>query len=355
MTFVALQHLPQLGISGKVAVSAYSLAFYVWKTLAPLNLSPLYAMPAHVGPAEPRFLVAYAVVVALVAYVAWAIARRRGIAAALVAFVVLLLPLLGFVQNGPQLVADRYTYDAGAVVGLVAGAALLRYSRSRRWPQLAAAAVVVVLAALTWRQTGVWHDSASVWAQVARVEPDSPIALNNLANQLMQQGRVDEAIARYRRATAVAPDYAEAHNNLGVAFAKQGRLDEALAEYATALDKDPANADAHDNWGVALAARGDLAGAVSQYEQALAIDAAHADAHVNLGNALSRLGRRDEAIEQYRQALAARPDHADAHLNWGVVLAQQGKFAEAADHFRAVLAIDPSRVDARQYLERVSR
>ena len=42
-------------------------------------------------------------------------------------------------------------------------------------------------------------------------------AHNNLGNALKDQGKLDEAVACYRRALQLRPDYAEAHNNLGVA------------------------------------------------------------------------------------------------------------------------------------------
>ena len=46
------------------------------------------------------------------------------------------------------------------------------------------------------------------------------------------QGKLDEAVACYRRALELKPDFAEAHNNLGNALKDQGKLDEAVACYA---------------------------------------------------------------------------------------------------------------------------
>ena len=52
------------------------------------------------------------------------------------------------------------------------------------------------------------------------------------------------------------PDYAEAHNNLGNAFKEQGKLDEAVACYRRALELKPDYAEAHNNLGNALRTRG---------------------------------------------------------------------------------------------------
>ncbi|MGH7560747.1 MAG: hypothetical protein ACRENB_06990, partial [Gemmatimonadales bacterium] len=66
----ALGQIPQLEAPGKIAVSAWSFGFYLWKTLVPLRLSPLYPMPERIEPLAPRFLLAYAVIAAL-ALVLW--------------------------------------------------------------------------------------------------------------------------------------------------------------------------------------------------------------------------------------------------------------------------------------------
>jgi protein O-GlcNAc transferase len=50
---------------------------------------------------------------------------------------------------------------------------------------------------------------------VLELKPDYAEAHNNLGNALNDQGKLDEAVACYRRALELKPDYAEAHNNLG--------------------------------------------------------------------------------------------------------------------------------------------
>jgi protein O-GlcNAc transferase len=57
--------------------------------------------------------------------------------------------------------------------------------------------------------------------------------------RLNDQGKLDEAVACYRRALELKPDYAEAHNNLGNALKDQGKLDEAVACYRRALELKP--------------------------------------------------------------------------------------------------------------------
>src|SRR5213593_3385714 len=124
--------LAQLSVPGRLAVSAYGLGFYLWKTVAPVNLSPLYELPPTVNPWAPPFLLSYGLVLAITAIV---LALRRhvpGLPAAWLAYVVILLPVLGIFQSGPQIAADRYTYLAGLGWAILAGAGLLSCWRSSR-------------------------------------------------------------------------------------------------------------------------------------------------------------------------------------------------------------------------------
>ena len=38
--------LADLGVAQRLAISSYSVVFYLWKTLVPLGLSPLYELPS---------------------------------------------------------------------------------------------------------------------------------------------------------------------------------------------------------------------------------------------------------------------------------------------------------------------
>src|SRR5207249_1919349 len=106
---VSVAHLSALD---RLAVSTYGLSFYLWKTVVPLDLSPLYMLPQTVNPAATPFIVSYGGVLAVTA-IALALRRRcPGLPAAWLEYVVVLLPVLGIAQNGPQIAADRYTYLA---------------------------------------------------------------------------------------------------------------------------------------------------------------------------------------------------------------------------------------------------
>src|SRR5437867_3639339 len=305
----AVASLAQLSVPGRVAISTYGLSFYLWKMVVPVNLSPVYELRPPVNPWATPFLLSYGVVLALTA-IALALRRRvPGLPAAWVAYIVVLLPVLGIFQSGPQIAADRSTYLASLGWAILVSAGVLSHWRRRPFLFTGLAACVLFgLGILTWNQVQVWRDSEKLWTHALATYPKSSIAENNLGNVRADQSKLAEAIEHYRQALDINPEHASAHYNLGNVLAQQGMLAEASEHYQRALQIKPDYADAHNNWGMALAQQGKLA----------------------------------EAVEHFRRALEIKPDFAKAASNLGLALAQQGKLAEVVEHSRRAKDAGPS-------------
>src|SRR5438445_544005 len=275
----AAASLAQLSVPGRLAVAAYGLGFYPRKMVVPVNLSPLYELPRTVDPMAPPFILSYALVLAIMAIVLALRRRVPGLPAAWVAYVVVLLPVLGFFHRGRQIAADRYTYLAGLGGAILAGAGLLSCWRTSRTSKTGtpttlpiagvAMCVVVGLGVLTWNQVQLWHDSEELRAHVLGMDPQSSIAENNFGVVRAGERKLAEAIEHYRRALQIRPTYADVRYNLAVALAQQSKPAEAVEHYQRALQIRPEHAGAHYNLGIALAQQGKLAEAVDHYRQAL--------------------------------------------------------------------------------------
>jgi tetratricopeptide (TPR) repeat protein len=192
-----------------------------------------------------------------------------------------------------------------------------------------------------FKTQGKLDDAIACFRRALELKPDSAEAHNNLGAALNDQGKPEEAVACYRRALALKPDYAEAHNNLGNAFKDAGKLDEAVACYRRALELKPHYAEAHNNLGNAFTDQVHLDEAAACYRQALELKPGFAEAHNNLGNALKGQEKLDEAVACYRRALELRPDFAEAHSNLGAALNEQGKLEEAVACCRRALELKP--------------
>ena len=128
-------------------------------------------------------------------------------------------------------------------------------------------------------------------------------------------------MAHYQKALQIRPDYAEAHNNLANALLQKGKVDEAMVHYQKALQINPDYAEAHNNLGYVLFQKGSVDEAIVHFQKALQINPDYVEAHNNLGNALLQKGRVDEAIVHFQKALQIKPDSVDILNNLAWLLA----------------------------------
>ena len=182
-------------------------------------------------------------------------------------------PVLGLAQVGPQLVADRYTYLACLPFSLLLTAALIRLRRSTALTRSAtagAAIALVVLGILSVRQTSVWRDPLTLWTHALRLDPDNYVAYTNRG---WASTDPETAIADYSAAIRINPRYYLAYFNRGNARHQRGDLDGAIDDFNTAIALLPADPKAYNNRGWAREARGDFTGAAADYERALEVAA----------------------------------------------------------------------------------
>ena len=348
-----LTSMERVGLLDRVAISLYSLAFYPWKTLVPVGLSPMYELPHPLEPWRWPFVVA-ALAVAGISAASIALARRwPALAAAWAAYVVMTLPVAGLVQNGFQIAADRYTYLPCVPWALLAGGGLLTLARGR--PRLLIPAValsallITVLATLSWRQTQIWRDTETLWRHALSVAP-SAVAHANLGLTLAQHDQAAVAIPHYHAALAIQPRYPEAWNNLGLAQIEGGDLAGAERSLREAIRLKPRFSEAWSNLGLVLARRGETAPAVAAYHEALRLRPDNADAHGNLGATLDAQGQGEEALVHLREAVRLRPESAQAHGNLGIYFARRGDVGTAAGQFEEALRLRPASAEAHNNL-----
>jgi tetratricopeptide (TPR) repeat protein/SAM-dependent methyltransferase len=204
----------------------------------------------------------------------------------------------------------------------------------------------LLAAAQQLKQQGKIDQAVDRYRWALALEPDNAEVHYSLGNALRLQNKLDEAAAHYHRAIELRSNFAEAHNNFGNVLRRQGKLDEAVSHYQRAVTLKPNFAEAYINLGNAFQDQGRADEAESQYRRALALNPDFAEAHSNLANVLNRQGKLDEAVLEYQRALALKPDYAEAHNNLGTALQYQGKTAEAVGHYRRALTLVPDYAEA---------
>jgi tetratricopeptide (TPR) repeat protein len=343
-----------LTAADRVLIAGRALWFYAGKLLWPADLVFVYPRWTIDRSAWWQYLfpaAALAVVAAL-----WGLRGRlgRGPLVAALFFAGTLVPALGFFNVYPfvySFVADHFQYLAS--LGLIALASALvaaGLGRLGLWGRpaghLACAALVLVLAVLSWRQAHVYRDVETLYRDTIARNPRGFLAYLNLGGLYRERGRYDDAIAVYRALIAVRPDYAPGYSNLGVVYASQRRYADAAAAYRQALAVKPDFAEAQYHLGLAEMAQGQAEAAIAAYRAALAARPDFLLASESLGAAYAARGQHDEAIATYRAALAVKPEASEIHYALGGAYAAQGRAAEAIGEYRAAIGLRPDYPEA---------
>jgi len=219
----------------------FSLWFYVYKTILPVGLSPLYERPAELDPWAGRCLIA--AVFTVVATLLVLVFRRRfpGGLAVWVCYGVILAPVAGLVPVGPQIVADRYSYlSCLGFAMLLAGWGLRASSALNRRALLGACIVVLAaLAGSTWRQIGFWHDSVSLWQRALRMDPDCCRCHLNLGATFLDEGDLETARVHLEAAIRLDPNRSRAQYNWGLLLDRVGEPARAVEAFRRTLELEP--------------------------------------------------------------------------------------------------------------------
>jgi tetratricopeptide (TPR) repeat protein len=351
----ALSPLQRFLVAGRL------IWFYLAKLIWPSNLTFVYPRWTIDAGVWWQYLFPAGVLV-LAAGLCLAARRHRGPLAGFLFFAGTLFPVLGFFNVYPFIyswAADHFQYLASLGIIVPAAAALSMAAGRLSLPnsniKAAAAFLLVLLSALTWRQSGMYRDNETLFRATLARNPGSSMAHNNLGFELSKiPGRLPEAIDHFEAALRIDPHSAEAHENLGIALSKtRGRLPEAVTHLETALRLQPDYPESHLNLGSALyRTPGRLPEAIAEYQAALRLKPGYAEAHTDLGTALAGIpGRMPDAIKEYETALGINPDSAEAHYSLANALAQNPeRLPEALAEYEAALRIKPAYLEARTNL-----
>jgi tetratricopeptide (TPR) repeat protein len=299
---------------------------YLGKTIWPGDLAVLYPLPAAVPLLQS---VGCSILLLGISCSVYVLARRRAyLPVGWFWFLGTLVPVIGLVQVGLQSMADRYTYFPliGIFIMIVWVAAdFAAQHPSWRIPlAVAAAGVIALCSAVTWKNEAYWKDSATLFTHAVAVTTDNYYAHYMLGKAFYEDGNFPDALAQYVAARQLNPRFAEAYINMGIIQAKQGNQAEALQNFTTALSLKPGSPTVHYNIAVALQAQRRLEEAIPHYREALRLDPDNVGAHYNLAVAFMDLGRWDEAIRHFTEAVRLKPELEDARLNLQMCLQRKG-------------------------------
>jgi tetratricopeptide (TPR) repeat protein len=237
---------PPLGYRAAQAVA--SLADYLGAVAWPAGLVILRDLPEEVT--AGALATGAALLAGLTALGLWQVRRRPWWLFGWLWFLAALAPALGLVQTGVWPAwADRFAYAPLLRLSLAVAfgvAELPARWPAARWPVAAAAAgALLALGLATRAQVAVWQSSERLTRLAVEAQPWSADLHAFHGSALVNEGRLDEAMAELEAAVRLKPDHVLAHMRIGELLQRAGRPLEAAARYRLVLRLRPELADGH--------------------------------------------------------------------------------------------------------------
>jgi protein O-mannosyl-transferase len=335
--------LPYLLIQIKVIIFYYLKLF-----LFPFNLSVDSGMPFSSINEDPFIVFAILIISGIVA--AAIKSRNIWLLAGTAWFFITLAPTSSFMPLNDLAVEHRTYLPMTLGLCMTVGWGISRLCSMWRFGFLSLIIIALSLATIT--RNSDWISEISLWEDVARKNPSSSRAHNNLGKAYFEKGNLARAGYHFEKSIANIPKFTEDKFNLRNA-------EELLLE-----KKGPANSynpnlriaaelvEPHYNLASIYLDQGKLRLAEKEYLKTLSLRPNHSSAKIGLGSVYNKKGLFEKAEKLYRQAIKDKQSQSGngffplAHLNLGEVYGKTGKISLAIIEWEQAIQQDPSLLPA---------
>jgi tetratricopeptide (TPR) repeat protein len=319
-----------LGLLDRVLVSGRSFWFYAGKLVFPYKLTFIYER----WNIDARIWWQYLYPAATLGLLSglWLLRRRIGKGAFVavmhyyISTSMLILAVVLYMMRY-SFVSDHWQYFGSmSLIGLMAAIVTGLWERLGKrlvaCGKLLSLGLLLLLGILTWKQCEMYADNETLWKTTVERNQNSWMPHDNYGVALLQNGKVDEAIAEHYKALKLNPNSAEICNNLANALLQNNQIQEAVANYEKSISINPSNPSTYFNLGnLLLYHTTQLDYAILHLEKCLEMERAagvwqeNVYAHYDLGIAFYKRGRIEESVSHYQKALEIQPGFAEARNN----------------------------------------
>jgi len=167
------------------------------------------------------------------------------------------------------------------------------------------------------------------------------------ANDLVTQGKLDEALEQYKKALDTDPGYADALADMGAILSLKKEPQQAADAYVKAIAVKPKDALYRANYARVLAQLNKADESKKELETAYQINPKDKVVLTALSGALLREKDTEGAMRYLKEALVLYPKASDVYDKLSFAHVQSGNYAEAVDNAQKAVALDPNSVSAR--------
>ena len=331
-------HLSDLSVQfdwiERIFLISYSVLFYPFKFLFPLELSVFYPYPELTNGFLPWVYYLSFPLIILLFSLFWKNRKKLPLVFGVGFYLIAISLVLQLIPVGNQLTTDRYIYLPMVGFLLILAHFLVKLNRSILYILFI---IPVAFAFKSHQRTTIWENDQLIWEDVIEKYPRVAQAHNNLGSYLLTKNQKSEAFKQFNLAIKYKPYYADAYSNRGNIYAQQGKVEQAISDFNDAVKLRP-HADAYFNRANIYAQQGKVELALSDYSESLKIKKS-ADAFTNRAFVYLRIKSIDLALEDLNQAIALRPNFNRAYFLMGIAYQMKQNRPKACEAFATAIEL----------------
>lgn len=336
-------------------VGIRGFVFYLFKMIWPTNLAPYYPYPAEGTLFSFEFLASVVVLAAIIFFSILSWRRRKIYLIVLSYYIVILLPVSGIIiQVGGQAVADRYSYLPSLGPSLLVGLAFAKYWQEshnnntklilrRTLLILTSSLIFLFFAVITIKQTGIWHDSISLWDAEQMRFPKYPLANYQKGEVYIKRGDFNKALEEFNETIRKDPKFLWGYYSRGLTLLMLGNSKQAMLDFNSTIELNPDHKQAFINRTMACKL------VIKDATKAIEARPDNADAYFNRGLGYELMGDYPNALKDYVKTIGFRPDDEAALFHRATTYLRLGVDDEASKDFLAAARLGS--LKARKHLQ----
>lgn len=278
------------------------IGFYFARHWWPMKISLFHFFPNPSELYSHKNLVCFAVGLGYIFCIYYFRYNKR-IMALLVAWLVMVLPVMQIVQNNQSYVNERYFYLTLCLPVYLTGLFLQKLLNTKSL-FFFSNSLLLIFASITFKQVQYWQDSETLFKHELSLDNKNRIALSILGSYHNSIGEFHKARPYLARALAIDSLNASCLNNYGWCLSEIGRPDSGISFLKSAIQHKKKFLEAHNNLGLCYLHCGEKEKAIEEFKIAEKIDRNHVDVMFNLGIIYFFNGKRELGINYLKNAAA---------------------------------------------------
>ena len=242
--------LSDFGLFERIMQAMYILAYYIWRPLYPVNLSPVYTTLNSFNPLSMPFILSafFILTISMMLY----IFRKRWsmIFALWLAYIILLIPVMGFFEH-PHSPCDRYALVPSICLSVLIAFGLIRLMKNGYYSRLSFSVLLIIIITFGWlsvKQIKIWNNSEYLFSYIIKTLGNDPYRQDiywRLGKYLLQKGKTEHAIINFDKTLTINPYHPIANAYLAKIEYKNNDFAKSLYHLQNILISEPNNFIVH--------------------------------------------------------------------------------------------------------------